>query len=455
MSITDAPEWIGTLGPKFVDRPVHRLWLLDQARSLFEFFQTDSFNPKGGFYTLADDGRPNPPKPGHRGPERQLHDTSRMVHCFAIAHMLGIPGADRNVDHGMSFLWNRLRDAKHGGYFWGVDDEDATNSTKQAYGHAFVILAASSAKVVGHPAADRLLSDALEVLMTRFWDEAMGATTEEFAADWTAMGDYRGQNSNMHLTEALMAAFEATDDRRYLGMAERIASLIIDRHAREHSWRVAEHFDGQWQLDRDYAGNPMFRPRGTTPGHALEWSRLLVQLWELGGRSHAWMMEAAKALFAKTVEIGWDPRTGGFYYTLGWDDRPDQSDRYWWPCAEGLCAAAVLNAADGDPTYETWYRRIWGFVHNRFIDRRSGGWIPELDERLAPVNRVFVGRPDLYHAVQACIIPLLPSNGSITLGLRGQGSSSVLADHGVRAARAPSTMPLSPPDLRRPGNLGK
>ena len=79
----------------------------------------------------------------------------------------------------------------------------------------------------------------------------------------------------------------------------------------------------------------MFRPSGTTPGHALEWSRLLVQLWELGGRSKDWMIEAATALFRKTVSIGWDRKLGGFYYTLDWSDRPDQADRFWWPCAEG------------------------------------------------------------------------------------------------------------------------
>ena len=105
----------------------------------------------------------------------------------------------------------------------------------------------------------------------------------------------------MHLTEALMAAFEATGERGYLDKAESVASLIINRHARSEGWRVAEHFTGSWEVDRAYQGDPMFRPSGTTPGHALEWSRLLVQLWELGGRSQGWMIEAAKGLFRKTV----------------------------------------------------------------------------------------------------------------------------------------------------------
>src|SRR5262245_24801773 len=86
-------EWSGTGGAKFVERSVHRHWLVDQAMSLFDFFLTASFNPAGGFYSLADDGTPNPPRPGHAGVERQIHETTRMVHCAAIGHLLGLPGA--------------------------------------------------------------------------------------------------------------------------------------------------------------------------------------------------------------------------------------------------------------------------------------------------------------------------------------------------------------------------
>ncbi|MCO5064544.1 MAG: AGE family epimerase/isomerase [Rhizobiaceae bacterium] len=411
------PDWTGTAGPRLVDRPAHRRWLLSRAFELFDFFQPAAFNPAGGFFTLDELGRPNAARPAHAGVERQLHDTTRMVHCFAVASLLGLPGADRVIDHGMDFLWRRHRDSSHGGYFWAVDDETPTNPTKQAYGHAFVLLAASSAKVVGHPLADRLIGDVTEVLRTRFWEETAGATSEEYAADWSPISDYRGQNSNMHLTEALMAAHEATGDTDYLAMAGRIADLIVNRHAREQGWRVAEHFDRAWNVDIAYAGDPMFRPRGTTPGHALEWSRLLVQLWQLGGRQVEWLPEAAASLFKHTTEIGWDHSSGGFFYTLDWSDRPDQKDHFWWPCAEGIAAAAVLGTALPEPFFETWYRRIWGVVANHFIDRRNGSWLPELDAGMRPVSRVFTGRPDIYHAVQACLIPLLPADGSITRGL--------------------------------------
>ena len=79
-----------------------------------------------------------------------------------------------------------------------------------------------------------------------------------------------------------MAAFEATADLAYLSMAERIAELIIRQRAAENNWRLPEHFTEDWGVDRDYSGSPMFRPYGTTPGDWLEWTRLLLQLWELG-----------------------------------------------------------------------------------------------------------------------------------------------------------------------------
>ena len=225
----------------------------------------------------------------------------------------------------------------------------------------------------------------------------------------------------MHLTEALMAAFEATGDAMYLSMAERIADLIINRHARAMGWRVAEHFNADWSVDPDYAGDPMFRPYGTTPGHALEWSRLLVQLHELGGKRLPWLREAAEALFLHTCAIGWDMAKGGFYYTLDWDDKPHQPDRFWWPCCEGIAAAAVLRASGGGQAFEDWYARIWSFAATHLIDRQGGAWHPELDSTLAPVNRVFTGKPDIYHVVQACLIPLFPPTGSVTRGLATVG----------------------------------
>jgi hypothetical protein len=85
-------------------------------------------------------------------------------------------------------------------------------------------------------------------------------------------------------------------------MAERIADfIIIGRHAAANGWRLPEHFTNTWSINRTYAGSPMLRPYGTTPGRSLESSRLLLQFWELGGRKLNWLPQCSKALLGQEV----------------------------------------------------------------------------------------------------------------------------------------------------------
>ena len=76
---------------------------------------------------------------------------------------------------------------------------------------------------------------------------------------------------------------------------------------------------------------------------------------------------------------------------------------------------------DGAPAYEDWYRGIWDFTASHLIDRENGGWKTEAVDPTGKVTPLFEGKPDLYHALQACLIPLLPPTGSITRGLTTVG----------------------------------
>ena len=399
--------------------PYHRAWLGSEARRILDLFAANAPNPKGGFFELDDDGRPITDQGGCN--TRILHITTRMTYCFALGHLLGHPGSTRMVDLGMAYLAFGHRDRQHGGFVWSVGENGPVDGTKQAYGHAFVLLAAAGAKAVGHPAADALLDEAAGLIEERFWEPEHGAVAEEFTQAWEPLGPYRGQNSNMHLTEALMAAYEVTGRERFLRMAEAIADLLIRRITANNAWRLPEHFDAAWQVDHAYVGSEMFRPAGTTPGHWLEWSRLLVQLWLLGERTHGWMLDAAAALFRNAVGEGWDAEHGGFFYTLDFEGRPLNDDKIWWPVTEGIAAAAVIGDHSDDPFYEGWYRRLWDFAAAQFIDPRDGGWFPQRDRALGRKNTLFVGKPDIYHSLQATLIPLFPSTGSL-LAVLAQGA---------------------------------
>jgi sulfoquinovose isomerase len=95
----------------------HRTWLLGQAEKLFSFFERRFINPLCGFYDFDEEGRPTAPGYGAADkPARYLFATSRIVRAYAIAYLMGRPGSDVIVDHGISFLWNGHRDSDCAGY---------------------------------------------------------------------------------------------------------------------------------------------------------------------------------------------------------------------------------------------------------------------------------------------------------------------------------------------------
>lgn len=380
-------------------QPDHRRALERDAARLFEFFRA-SLGTGPGFHTLGDDGTPL------SDTVQELHTTTRLVHSYALGAMAGLPGAQEIVDQGMDYLWHHHRDTVHGGYVWSCDGEDIADGTKLAYGHVFVLLAASSAMMAGHADARRLFDDIAEVLETRFWDDDHGLFSDEYTRDWTPFSTYRGMNANMHGVEALLAAFEATGETVFLERAGRILDFFMHRVAPAHEWRLPEHYTEHWEPDLAYAGNPMFRPAGTTPGHSFEMARLTLHHWDLGGRQDDRAPVAARAVLDRALTDAWDETRGGIVYTLGHDGAPDSTARYWWPVTEALAALAMFLKLEALAEDDACYRRLYAFADAHFIDHENGGWFPEIDDTGRPTATQFKGKPDIYHALQADLFAL-------------------------------------------------
>lgn len=385
----------------WINDPVHHRFLRNDAQRQLDFFRP-MLRADGGFDVPDFAGTPL----GH-GPQ-ELHTTTRMVHSFALAKQFGHSGCDDVIDAGMAFLWNLHRDAKHGGYLAAINrDDTAGNDMKLAYGHSFVLLAASTAKAAGHADADRLLSDVTDVLQSKFWEPAYGRFADEFRADWTPFSTYRGLNANMHGVEAHLAAFEATNDAAYLDRAGRILAFFFDDLAPMHGWRLPEHFTQEWLVDATYEGNPMFRPAGSTPGHSFELGRLLLQYWDLTGRADDGAPAKARRVITQALSDA-TRSDGGFVYTLE-QGKVAKTDRYWWPVTEAIGAIAALQKLAPNAADEATYRKLWAFADAHLIDHDRGGWFPELDNDGTPTSRQFLGKPDIYHAIQADLFPPVPA----------------------------------------------
>lgn len=352
--------------------------------------------PGVGAAWLDDDGAPDLDRPV------LTYVTARMAHVHALATIAGIeasaPVADALLD---ALATGPLRDAEHGGWHSSTEPADWD---KSAYDHAFVLLAASTATVAGRPAGPALLADALAA-HERFWEPGPGMVADAFDRTWTRCEPYRGLNANMHTVEALLAAADATGDPRWRDRALRISTTTVER-GRASGWRLCEHFTPGWEPrpehHRDRPDDP-FRPYGATVGHGLEWSRLLLHVDPDG------LFPPAEALYDRAVTDGWAvDGADGFLYTTDWSGRPVVHDRMHWVVAEAVAAAAALHAATGADRYARDRDRFWAYAEEHLLDRERGSWVHQLDRHNRPTASVWAGKPDLYHAVQATLIPRLP-----------------------------------------------
>jgi sulfoquinovose isomerase len=388
----------------WTDRPSHRLWLHGETLRLLDFGRTAVPTTQGAGW-LDDDGVVDPTRPVF------TWITGRTAHVYALGHLLGVPGCRPVAERAVAALRTSLHDDEHGGWFASLAPDGTPDPTKSAYAHAFVVLAASTATVAGLEGARALLDDALTVLDTRFWEPRAGLSADGWDRTWTTLDPYRGVNANMHTVEALLAAGDATGDTRWHERAATIADRVVG-WAAGNDWRVPEHFDAAWVpqpgLNADRPDDP-FKPYGATVGHGLEWARLLLQVdAALPGRAAAPLAQAARELYDRAVTDGWQvDGAPGFVYTTDWAGAPVVHTRMHWVVAEAIGVAAALHQATGEARYATDYTRWWDYAGEYLIDRARGSWHHELDASNVPSREVWPGKPDLYHAFQATLLPLV------------------------------------------------
>ncbi|WP_460544038.1 AGE family epimerase/isomerase [Glycomyces halotolerans] len=386
----------------------HQDWLARECARLLAFGARTGL-PAGGAAYLDADGGPDAAQGVH------TWITARMAHVYSLGALLGTPGSAPIADAALAGLAGRLRDTERGGWFHALDAEGVPvrGAGKSCYDHAFVLLAASSASIAGRPGAAELLADAEAVYLERFWDDEAGMPVDEWDADFTEARDYRSLNATMHSVEAMLAvadAVAAPEAEAWRQRAARVCRTVVALAA-EHDGRLPEHFGPDWEPDLDLNRDrpaDQFKPFGSTPGHGLEWSRLLLHVEAATGGDDT-LAETAVRLFDRAVDDGWDADGAeGFVYTVDWDGAPVVRQRMHWVAAEAIAAAAALHRRTGEGRFADWYATWWDYAEQRLIDRSGGSWRHELDSRNEPAATVWPGKPDLYHAVQATLLPRLP-----------------------------------------------
>ncbi|MGB1257641.1 MAG: AGE family epimerase/isomerase [Thiolinea sp.] len=377
-----------------------RTFLQQHIRHTLDFYQPNVFDKNGGFFQhFRDDGSI------YDANTRHLVSSTRFVFNYAMAEQ-HFSDSDYKawIRHGLRHLEEQHFQPGSGGYAWLLEGDKVVDATNHCYGLAFVIVAASTALMAGVEEGRTSLDKAWQLMEQHFWDEEHGLYRDEANADFSVVDPYRGQNANMHSCEAMLWAYEATGETRFLDRATELADNITRRQAAKANGLVWEHYNADWEVDWDYNRDDpqhLFRPWGFQPGHQTEWAKLLLIL-----NRHApqdWHIPRARALFDEALAKAWDTEHGGICYGFAPDGSICDGDKYFWVQAESFAAAALLAEATGDTVYRDWYQRIWEYSWQHMVDHEYGAWFRILtrDNRKYDDLKSPAGKTD-YHTMGAC-----------------------------------------------------
>jgi len=378
-----------------------KAFLINHARSIMNFYHPRciDYDLGGFFHHFRDDGSI------YDSSTRHLVSSTRFIFNYSMAfiHFKNEKYIEL-IRHGIRFLRNNHLNKKTEGYAWILEGNSAKDTTNHCYGLAFVLLAYSTAYKAGIREAKNYIEETYELMEEHFWLDEYGLFADEISSDWHSVSNYRGQNSNMHSCEALIAAYEATDDQKYIDKALIIANKICNELAEQADGLIWEHYDSNWKVDWSFnkdKPDDLFKPWGFQVGHHTEWSKLLLILER--HTNQEWLLPRAIELFEDAVEMGWDEKNKGLFYGFAPNGDICDNDKYFWVQAESFAAAALLAKRTKDNQYWNWYERIWRFSWKHMIDHKYGAWFRILDSGNKKYDNLKspAGKTD-YHTMGAC-----------------------------------------------------
>ena len=174
----------------------------------------------------------------------------------------------------------------------------------------------------------------------------------------------------MHLLEALLALYDATQDSAFLDRARAIVDLFRRHFLDAKSGTLGEFFDHDWRPRDGVEG------QWIEPGHHFEWVWLLHQYCKATGED---LREEAEALYRFAEAHGVDPTDGLAYDVVLRDGTVEKRSKRCWPQTEALKAQLVLREWHGvDTSART--RAIIDGLFTHYLSPARGVWQDRLDE---------------------------------------------------------------------------
>ncbi len=303
--------------------------------------------------------------------------------AMACARQLFVFSQMRDAAHAHTLfesLLHYFEDREHGGWFYSVDAAGAPlDTTKDLYTHAFVVFAcANYGQQFGVAQALDVVRRTSALIVDRFAAHG-GLLNAALAVDYATVTGTPVQNPLMHLTEAWLAAREATGDAAFDGAITHLLEAVARTFVHGPTGCIAELPLGS--VDNRFE-----------PGHQFEWL-YLVSLAK-GRLGASGLDEALARAFGFACRHGVDAVTGGVCAALDEHGQVLDGTQRIWAQTEYLRAIAT----HADEAVRTTLDAQIGLFAPRFL--QAAGWV-ECRDAAGAATRAEMPSTTPYHLLTA------------------------------------------------------
>jgi mannose/cellobiose epimerase-like protein (N-acyl-D-glucosamine 2-epimerase family) len=217
---------------------------------------------------------------------RRVFVQARQIYCFAKAAQMGWYPEGREIAlKGLDYFLAKAKapDGKPGYVHRLTPDGAVLDPKRDTYDHSFVLLALATVYALDRDAQVRAEIDSLLSFMDSQLRSPHGGFLEGLPPSLP-----RRQNPQMHLFEAMIAAFDATHDLAFQNRAGDFYALFLGSLYDKRTGVLGEYFEEDFSK---------IEPVSVEPGHQAEWVWLLKGFERITGcptaRPRAELMQAA------------------------------------------------------------------------------------------------------------------------------------------------------------------
>jgi mannose-6-phosphate isomerase len=295
---------------------------------------------------------------------RRVRVQARQTYSYALAAQLGWYPQGREIAmKGLEYLLAKAKSPDGRPGFVHLLDHDGRvlNPLRDTYDHAFILLALTTVYELSGEVRIREEMDSLAAFLDSELRSPHGGFIEGIPATLP-----RRQNPQMHLFEAMIAAFDATHDQVYQQRAGDLFGLFVASLYDARRQALGEYFEEDWSR---------IEPLVVEPGHQAEWVWLLKGFERITGCPTG---RYRAQLLASALRFG-DEATGCLIDEGDVEGKVRKSTRRLWPQTE-IAKAWIAQAEAGEPGAEEQALDALVRLHRHYLSHpAAGGWYDQFD----------------------------------------------------------------------------